>query len=220
MLKIDPKSALLGAALVLGGGLAANQGSSLIQYVFKSGDPIRANEINANFSALSAAIDTIKSTNGASVGTDRLADGSVTASKLKVSTPGQPGQVLALTTDGLQWQTSTGAQGPAGERGPIGPAGAKGAAGAAGPQGSPGVSNLTTVTQSTSTETQFGTLWKAACPAGTRVISGGYENYDGTDVTLRNNKPADDGSGWEVLTTQSGGYRIAAIAVCATVATD
>ena len=144
MLKIDPKSALLGAALVIAGGLAANEGPGLIQYVFKAGDPIRASEVNANFAALNSAVQQVQAASGASVTTDRLADGSVSASKLKVVTPGQPGQVLALTADGLSWQTGTGAQGPVGPQGPkgdvgvAGPKGDSGAVGATGPAGEKG----------------------------------------------------------------------------------
>lgn len=130
-MKLDPKSALLGAALVLSGAFAAEQGPALLAYVFQPGTPIRAEEVNANFAALAQPVTT-----------ERLADGSVTASKLATPAPGKPGDALTWGSAGLTWQAAgTGPQGPAGPQGPkgdAGPAGPKGDAGAAGPQGAAG----------------------------------------------------------------------------------
>lgn len=118
--KLDPKSAVLGAVLVLSGALAADEVPGLIQHVFKPGDPIRAAEVNANFANLGNAVQLLQGESRKPVTTDRLADGSVTAEKLQSqNTPGN-GQVLGYQDGKLTWNTAP--QGPKGDKGDPGPA--------------------------------------------------------------------------------------------------
>jgi hypothetical protein len=128
-MKLDPKSALLGAALVISGAFAADQAPSLISFVFQPGTPIKASEVNANFAAL-----------GQPITTARLADGSVTAPKLATPAPGKTGDALTIATDGtLAWiPAGSGPQGPVGPQGPKGDTGAVGPMGLTGPQGATG----------------------------------------------------------------------------------
>lgn len=197
MLKIDMKSAVLGAALVLTGALAADQGPGLIQFVFKAGDPIRASEVNANFAALNTAVQAA----AAPVTTARLTDGSVTSAKLATPTPGKTGDALTVTDTGLAWaQAGTGPQGPVGPQGPKGDAGAPGVKGDPGPQGDAGPQGAKGDTGAQGLKGDPGpqgpsgviTGWEkvsvvqsinagktaditATCPSGKRLLSAGFE---------------------------------------------
>ena len=108
-----------------------------------------------------------------------------------------------------------GPQGPTGPQGPAGPKGDTGAAGANGTNGTngtPGVSGYEVVTQSFSTTnntTQLETV-TASCPAGKKVLGGGWH---GTAVTsfsmgpsaLEDRPITTSPNGWRaVLTWQSG----------------
>lgn len=70
-------------------------------------------------------------------------------------------------------QGPQGPQGPAGPQGPQGPVGPTGSQGPQGPQGIPGISGYQRISVSA---TQSGPFWEAdvTCPAGKKVISGGY----------------------------------------------
>ncbi|MHA0044037.1 hypothetical protein [Deinococcus sp. PEB2-63] len=58
--KFDLKSAMMGMALAAGFGYGAAQVSSLVPYVFSAGTPIKAAEMNANFSALATGVQDAK----------------------------------------------------------------------------------------------------------------------------------------------------------------
>jgi len=77
------------------GALAA----TLVPNTFQPGTPIKAADVNANFSALNAAITGLQTSAG------QLADGSVTAGKLAASPAPTKGQVLAFNGTGLTWAT-------------------------------------------------------------------------------------------------------------------
>lgn len=97
-------------------------------------------------------------------------------------------------------QGERGPQGPAGATGPTGPQGAKGATGAQGPQGAPGLSGVERVELFDSRDQEFH-FGYAYCPAGKRVISGGFSNVvfgQGDDLEVRVNAPTPSGNGWYV----------------------
>lgn len=121
--KLDVKSAILGAMLVLTGALAAEEVPGLIQHVFKPGDPIRAAEVNANFANLGNAVQLLQGESRKPITTDRLEDGSVTASKLKSQTAPANGQFLGYQDGRLTWGAVAGPKGEKGDPGPQGPAG-------------------------------------------------------------------------------------------------
>ena len=77
---------------------------------------------------------------------------------------------------------ATGSQGPQGPTGATGPAGPQGSNGSPGPQGVPGLSGLQYITGTPFTllRQMTGTA-TATCPAGLRVISGGYTTTAPTD---------------------------------------
>jgi hypothetical protein len=72
-------------------------------------------------------------------------------------------------------QGPPGPQGSTGSVGPAGPAGAAGPQGPAGPTGPQGPAGVPTITRIYG---EFDYTSYAFCPAGQRVISGGFENND------------------------------------------
>lgn len=96
----------------------------------------------------------------------------------------------------------TGPQGPQGEQGlpgPAGPEGPQGEQGLPGPQGEqgpPGVSGYEIVTTSTTTAGGFVTQI-AICPAGKRVLSGGYRGTTTRPLLVHRDVPV-DGMAWRV----------------------
>ncbi|WP_412027464.1 tail fiber protein [Deinococcus yunweiensis] len=180
---LDARSVALGLLIGLAGAYAATDGAALITHVFTAGTVIKAEEVNANFAALAQPITTA-----------RLADGSVTAAKLATPTPGQTGNALTITADGLAWaQAGSGPQGPKGDTGAAGPKGDSGPAGPkgdAGVQGSPGVQGpagpdtLPQYFQTDGTYTTFaadgrgsqcviGDVWLTAASVGGSVLAQG-----------------------------------------------
>lgn len=97
--------------LLISALLAANAGTVLgeVPHIFSAGDVIRADEINANFSAI---------------------DNAVTGINLIPGPQGPTGPQGPVGPQGV-----TGPQGPVGPEGPIGPQGATGPQGPAGPEG-------------------------------------------------------------------------------------
>jgi len=135
-------------------------------------------------------------------------------------------------------QGATGPMGPAGQPGlvgPPGPTGLTGATGPAGPQGPPGVSGLAYTTDSDTVAAGNSATLEAFCPSRTNVLGGGYleTTPPAPDVQITGSYPAidsdegfesgsesseDEGSGWIVNVTNSGGTSegVTAYAVCAT----
>jgi hypothetical protein len=129
----------------------------------------------------------------------------------------QIGPVGPQGPQGLQ-----GTQGVQGDKGDKGDKGDQGVAGTMGPQGAPGaqgvpgpagVSNYSVV-QGAGARSNAITVAFAYCPAGTKVLGGGFAQFGDDEVTQSG--PLNDGRGWYVsLTTKQGGSW--AYATCATV---
>ena len=127
-----------------------------IPNTFTPNTPIKAEEVNANFSSLKASIEALQASAGTvadgtltsgkfadgAITSSKLADASVNAAKLITTAPASSGKFLSFDGSSLSWADGTagtvGSQGPKGDTGAIGPAGVQGDAGAAGPQGPKG----------------------------------------------------------------------------------
>ena len=105
-----------------------------------------------------------------------------------------------------------------------GPAGASGDSRAAGPQGLPGpagtsgVSGLVRVQVDSPFDDVATKEVFAECPAGTRILGGGYTFFfGGPTVPLRTNLPSVEFDGWYVSGTNEDGapWSVSAIAMCA-----
>jgi hypothetical protein len=108
----------------------------------------------------------------------------------------------------------TGPQGPQGPEGPQGPGG---------PQGPAGLSNLQIVTASSTNNSTALKIVSASCPAGKRVVGGGaYVNDPGwpNDIGIVGSYP--NVTTYTAVATEQGvflgNWRLAAKAICATVA--
>ena len=124
-----------------------------IPNTFTPNTPIKAEEVNANFSSLKASIEALQASAGTvadgtltsskfadgAITSSKLADASVSAAKLITTTPASSGKFLSFDGSSLSWADGTagtvGPQGPKGDTGAVGPAGPKGDTGVAGPQG-------------------------------------------------------------------------------------
>lgn len=128
--------------------------------------------------------------------------------------------VLALGI--LATLACTGPEGPTGPQGATGSQGGVGADGEAGPAGPPGVSGYEVVQHS---EMSIGNVTtgvfpvQAACPAGKRVIGGGY-SVSPADVARSigtpTSRPSASGNGW-VVEFESGSFgtwTFTAFAIC------
>lgn len=131
--------------------------------------------------------------------------------------PGSPGAPGTGTT-GPQ-----GPQGPIGPQGPAGPEGPPGPQGASGPAGPPGVSGYEVVE---STITTVGNVTtgvvsiEAACPAGKRVLGGGFRispDDASRSVGVSGTRPNAAGNGWlvDVTSNNFGTWTFTASAICA-----
>ncbi len=132
-----------------------------IPNTFTPNTPIKAEEVNANFSSLKASIEALQASSGTvadgtltsskfadgAIISSKLADASVSAAKLITTAPASSGKFLSFDGSSLSWADGTagtvGSQGPKGDTGAVGPAGAKGDTGAAGPQGVKGDTGAT-----------------------------------------------------------------------------
>ena len=121
-------------------------------------------------------------------------------------------------------QGVAGSQGPAGATGPQGlqglpgPQGPQGPQGIPGPAGSSGLTGLVRVQVDSAFDDMATKEVFAQCPAGTRVLGGGYTFFNGgPTVLLRENLPSIDLDGWLVSGTNDVGdaWSVSAIAVCA-----
>jgi hypothetical protein len=88
--------------------------------------------------------------------------------------------------------------GPRGPQGPVGPAGANGANGVQGPAGGFDPSKVQYVAGPKLNVVPGGANTSVAiCPAGTKVIGGGYFfGYANGGITVETSGPLNDGSGW------------------------
>lgn len=173
-----------------------------------------------------------------SVGTPQLKRGAVASGKLGAnavtSLKVKDGSLMAV--DFRRGQLPAGAQGPAGPAGPAGPKGDPGAPGAKGdqgPQGEPGVPGAQgqqgapglsgyQVVQGPDVVAAPGASVQAtvSCPAGTRVLGGGYDTTSSTLVELNRSGPESAGTRWFIRVTNNAAAdrTINAQAICATVA--
>jgi Collagen triple helix repeat (20 copies) len=126
----DIKFFAIGAVIVASGlsVLAAVN----IPNTFAPNTPIKAEEVNANFSSLKASFDALQASAG-------VADGAVTAPKLSTLTPAANGKFLSYNGSSLVWVDGTaGVAGLKGDKGDTGAPGAKGDTGVQGLKGDPG----------------------------------------------------------------------------------
>jgi hypothetical protein len=120
-----------------------------IPHVFQAGQPARAAEVNANFTALKTAINAMRVPMTFTWKGEWQADTSYVKNDL-VQFGGSAficvtdTSSMATPLDPTRWQlfAAKGEEGAQGAQGPAGPAGAIGAAGPQGPQGEPGVRGL------------------------------------------------------------------------------
>ncbi|MDH5333777.1 MAG: hypothetical protein OEW65_07840 [Thermoleophilia bacterium] len=147
------------------------------------------------------------------VGTAKLKNGAVTSAKVK------NGSLLAVDfKPGQLPGGSAGAQGPQGPPGPQGEKGPKGDAGA------PGLSGAQYVMNATSNAWSSQKIVDAVCPAGKKVVGGGFTT-DGTGekyAKVTYSAPWQDLTYWRVIARwQDGvfpqGWQLVAYAVCASV---
>jgi len=152
-----------------------------------------------------------------SVGAAQLQKKAVTRAKLmKNAVTGVKVKNGSLTTADFK-----AGQLPAGPRGPKGDRGAPGAQGAQGDQGDPGVNGVSGYQEVTGPDKTLSVgqagLSTANCPAGKRVVGGGYAGT--VFVAPDEDMPINSGSGWFVLAKNVDsvpGY-FHAYAICATV---
>ncbi|MFN2251766.1 MAG: hypothetical protein ACK2UL_07595 [Anaerolineae bacterium] len=126
-----------------------------------------------------------------------------------------PGGQCANNESNLDWniQGIQGIQGIPGPPGPQGPEGPQGPQGPQGFQGVPGINGLNgtngtngvsgweVVVGSTSTPNAI-TAATAACPAGKKVVGGGYSIQDGD--TINGNSPNLDRTAWQTIGLRTG----------------
>ena len=160
-----------------------------------------------------------------SVGQAQLQANAVTSGKV------QDGALLRR--DFRPGQLPAGARGPAGATGPTGaqgaggaqgPQGIQGLAGATGPQGTPGgfdLSKLSYVTGQTlpvaPTTTGLIVGTETDCPAGDKVVSGGFTILSNATVRVVTSMSNSAGSGWivEMMNTSGSPVDVRVTAVCA-----
>jgi hypothetical protein len=118
---------------------------------------------------------------------------------------------------------AAGAAGASGAQGPAGPQGPQGVQGFTGPQGQPGSFDLGKITYVTGPTTSvvsvagLGVGIEARCPAGNKVVGGGFQILsEDTAVGVVRSESDSSGSGWNVEVTNTSGSSVNmhATAVC------
>jgi hypothetical protein len=239
----DIKFFAIGAVIVASGlsVLAAVN----IPNTFAPNTPIKAEEVNANFSSLKASVDALQASAG-------VADGAVTAPKLSTLTPAANGKFLSYNGSSLVWVDGTagvaglkgdkGDAGAPGAKGDIGAQGLKGDAGATGAQGLKGdtgaqgltgntgatgaagisgyeqvVTNLTSQSLAANSES----VLFANCPAGKVVVGGGAVVFNASGRWIVDTSGPTSNTQWAIVFTNITGSTISAgtirlTAICVT----
>jgi hypothetical protein len=191
----DIKFFAIGAVIVASGlsVLAAVN----IPNTFAPNTPIKAEEVNANFSSLKASVDALQASAGVvgdgAITSSKLANASITAPKLSTITPAASGKFLSFDGSSLNWADGTaGAQGPKGDtgatgatgvKGDTGAQGLKGDTGAVGPSGATGASGVSGYERVLKVLTNFSlapkteSLQISSCPIGKKLVGGGYSLF-------------------------------------------
>jgi hypothetical protein len=110
--------------------------------------------------------------------------------------PNAPGVNSAWSV--LARKGEKGDRGDTGDAGPTGPAGSQGPQGPVGPQGPPGISGYKVV-EGPAVNVGFGQTSTAVCPPGKFALGGGYW-LNPNLVVVRQNRPINSGTAWEVVT--------------------
>jgi hypothetical protein len=233
----DLKFFAIGAFLVASGlsVLAAVN----IPNTFAPNTPIKAEEVNANFSSLKAAIEALQSSSGViadnAITSSKLADGAVSATKLGAQNAAESGKFLAFNGSSLVWSDGTagtpGPQGPKGDTGDAGPQGLKGDkgdpgvqgpkgdkgdTGAQGPQGitgAAGVSGYQRVVNNLPNQTLAANtevVHFANCPTGKKVVGGGVVVFNATGRWLSTSNGPTSDTQWAIALVNITGTAISA----------
>jgi Collagen triple helix repeat (20 copies) len=226
------------------GGFLVASGLSVLAAVnlpntFTPNTPIKAEEVNANFSSLKAAIEALQSNSGViadnTITSSKLADGAVSAAKLGSQNAAESGKFLAFNGSSLVWADGTagtpGPQGPKGDTGSQGdagpqglkgdpgiqgPKGDKGDTGAQGPQGDPGaagVSGYQRVVNNLANQTLAANaevVHFANCPAGKRVVGGGVVVFNASGRWLSTSNGSTSDTQWAIALVNITGTAISA----------
>ena len=210
-------------ALIVASGLSVFAAVT-IPNTFTPNTPIKAEEVNANFSSLKASIEALQASAGTvadgAITSSKLADSAVLAGKLGTQNAAAGGKFLSFNGSSLVW-----ADGTAGTVGPKGDAGAAGQAGATGQTGAAGVSGYERVVISLFSQALGANMARGqviSCPSGKRVVGGGFKAYTtNTDRwVLGTNHPISD-TQWEISVFNLTGATISATqldfsAICVT----
>ena len=222
-------------AVIVASGLSVYAAVN-IPNTFTPNTPIKAEEVNANFSSLKASIEALQASSGTvsdgAITSSKLANASVSAAKLITTAPASSGKFLGFDGSSLAWVDGTagtvGPQGPKGDTGAAGPAGAKGDTGAAGPQGLKGDTGAVGATGPTGAAGVSGyqrvvtTLTNpslaaggenvqfATCPSGKRVVGGGFVVFNASGKWSDSSNGAFSETQWVVALANFTGAAISA----------
>ncbi len=152
-----------------------------------------------------------------SVGTVQLKKGAVATAKLRNNAVTS----VKVRNGSLRAVDFAPGQLPSGQTGLQGPAGPQGEKGAKGDPGTPGVSGAQYVMSSSANTTTSPRVQDAVCPAGKKVVGGGY-TMDGTGEKIAKvtySAPWNDLTYWRVIAKMNDGvfpqnWQLVAYAVC------
>jgi hypothetical protein len=170
-----------------------------IPNTFTPNTPIKADEVNANFSSLKASIEALQASSGTvadgAITSSKLADGAVLTGKLSTQNTASSGKFLSFNGSSLVWSDGTvGTVGPQGSKGDTGAVGLKGDTGAQGVKGDTGavgpaggVSGYEQVFVNI-VDQRFAAdsirTFSANCPSTKRVVGGGWIGINVGPVAL------------------------------------